>query len=251
MASIKKYEDDFVIYDYELENAVTCNSIDDAVEYGRKIGFNGPACDDFATKVLMVETGTPFEFKGRKFIVWDDEFEGYHQYHASTKKSKMEKSTSDALDRAIDLCDELSTVVMTDVLDSANHGNSEIRAPILDYVNDISWALGNASVFKLQDKLEEAKMNMRYDASTKKSKSSFTFTEQVAKQRTKNNTIQKYNFETWTKLGSASARLNDDARIIRDAIQSGDLSEEAKNILEPIINQLFDISDLIEQARRI
>lgn len=82
--------DDYVLYRENTEEAFTFKDMDDLRQYAiDKLGMsnrnNKP--DDFAIKVYMAEMGTPFEYGGEKFIVWDDEFSGYHQYHASTKKS--------------------------------------------------------------------------------------------------------------------------------------------------------------------
>lgn len=90
--SLRSIADDYVIYDLETEEAYTTNGLDLA-DIARKLGFNSREGDDFATKVYLAEFGSPFEFKGKKFIVWNDEFEGWHRYHASTKKSQSQPAT--------------------------------------------------------------------------------------------------------------------------------------------------------------
>ena len=77
------------------------------------------------------------------------------------------------------------------------------------------------------------------------------FNKMVQKQRRCNNEVTKYTFDAWKNLGSVSARLEDDTRTIRDVIRAGEISEEAKNMLEPLIGQLLDIADKIENARSI
>lgn len=88
--------EDFVLYNVdEFYSPLTFSTVDEVREYGKKIGLNSTECDDFATKVYNYQIGEKFEFKGMKFIVWDDEWGGYHEFHdsgfgfkASTKKSK-------------------------------------------------------------------------------------------------------------------------------------------------------------------
>lgn len=75
------------------------------------------------------------------------------------------------------------------------------------------------------------------------------FSKMVQKQRKCNNEVTKYTFDAWKNLGSVSARLEDDTRTIRNVIQTGEISEEAKNMLEPLIEQLLDLADKIENAR--
>ena len=141
MASIKKHDDDFVIYDYELENAVTCNSIEDVVEYGRKIGFDKQTCDEFATRVYNYEIGKPFKVNGREFIVWDDEFGGYHQYHASTKKSFSEQVNKQRQKNSI--------------------GKEEVKFgnPTFQPLFDGYYALGTAEQYLIQKTCEELGLN--------------------------------------------------------------------------------------------
>lgn len=93
--------DDYVIYDYDNEEALTFSDMDGLREYAKnKLDARGNQCDDFAIMAYMAEIGKPFTWKGHKFVVWDDEFEGWHQYHASTKKSQSQpKSFSDMVNK--------------------------------------------------------------------------------------------------------------------------------------------------------
>lgn len=84
--------DDFVLYNYDLDSAVVCNTIEDVFNFGQKIGFNKPTCDELVEKTYLVDLGKDYEVDGKKFVVWDDSFGGYHQYHASAKKSTKSKS---------------------------------------------------------------------------------------------------------------------------------------------------------------
>lgn len=84
--------EDYVLYRESTEETTTFKDMDDLDDYARNV-LHIRGQNDFATRVYMAEMGVPFEFNGEKFIVWDDEFEGYHEYHASAKKSKSQSTS--------------------------------------------------------------------------------------------------------------------------------------------------------------